>query len=480
MAGGWTERKEGDEATDQTEKQREVDGRAILDDFINYPLTDIGSSKLYADMYKHELCFVREMGVYFFYNGKAWIKDVNSVYAKRLAKRFAISTIQKASKLPDDETRKVYVKYYNRFNSFGIREKLVRDAQTVYLAEYADFDKKPHLYNCQNGTFNLKTGKLQPHRAADMLTQISNVEYKAGAKCGRWEQYIHEIMSGDVQSMNLLQMIAGYCLSGSTKFECFFMLYGKTTRNGKGTFNSTMMKMHGDYSKVLNPESLSAKSFYSNSEAPNESIASLAGARYVCVSEPGEGLRLDSDLIKTLTGGDPIKARFLRQNSFIFVPNFKIVINTNFLPKIQDDTIFASDRLVLLNFNQHFDHKKRDGTLKNVFTNPENMSGIFNWCYEGYGMLDKAGGFHMPDKSKALFEQYREESDPIRQFIAEVLTPAENERLKFKAVYGRYKEWAQDNGYKSCSRGTFKQRVEKVIEVKDYGGQDWIFGYDFQ
>lgn len=42
-----------------------MDGRSILDDFTNYPLTDIGSSKLYADMFKSELRFVREMGLYF-------------------------------------------------------------------------------------------------------------------------------------------------------------------------------------------------------------------------------------------------------------------------------------------------------------------------------------------------------------------------------------------------------------------------------
>lgn len=469
----------GDIKTDK-EKQHEVDGRDVLDDFTNYPLTDIGSSKLYADMYKNELKFIREMGLYFYYNGKVWIKDLNSVFAKRMAKKFAVSTVQKATEISDDETRKTYVKYYNKFNSYNAREKLVKDAQTVYIADYAEFDKAPYLYNCQNGTFNLKTGELQPHRAEDLLTQISRVNYDVNAKCERWERYINEIMDGDVQSANLLQMIAGYCLSGSTKFECFFMLYGKTTRNGKGTFNNTMMKMHGDYAKVLNPESLSVKSFYGNSEAPNESIANLAGARYVCVSEPGENLVLNSDLIKTLTGGDPIKARFLRQNSFVYQPNFKIVINTNFLPKILDDTIFASDRLVLLNFNAHFDHKSRDNELKEKFLKQEAISSIFNWCYKGYKMLERSGTFKMPDKSKELFDRYRDESNIEKQFIAEILTPVEGTRLKFKSVYDEYKEWAKDNGYGQCSRKTFKSRMEKYVKISEYCKQDCVFDYDFQ
>ena len=457
-----------------------MDGRSILDDFTNYPLTDIGSSKLYADMFKNELRFVREMGLYFYYNGKVWVKDVGSIFAKRLAKKFAVKTVDKANGITDDKTRDIFVKYYCKFNSFNAREKLIKDAQSVHLMEYSEFDNKPELYNCQNGTFNLKTGKLQKHNANDMLTQISNVTYDADARCGRWERYVDEIMERDEPSKNLLQMIAGHCLSGSTKFECFFMLYGKNTRNGKGTFNSAMMKMHGDYAQALNPESLSVKSFYNNSEAPNEAIASLAGVRYVCVSEPGENLVLNSDLVKTLTGGDPVRARFLKQHFFTYIPCFKLVINTNHLPKILDDTVFESDRLVLLNFNVHFDADSRDNTLKKQFIKPENLSGIFNWCYEGYKMLERSGTLKMPNKSKMLFDKYRDEGNIEKQFISEILVPVEGARLKFKSVYDEYKNWAKDNGYRQCSRKTFRERMGKYLRIAEYCKQDCIFEYDFQ
>lgn len=455
-----------------------MDGRNVLDDFQVYPLTDIGSSKLYADMYKGELKFVRELGLFFYYKDGVWIKDIGSVFARRLAKKFAVSTVAEANKIKDEQARKTYVDYYNKFNSYHAREKLVKDAQTVYVIDYSEFDSKPYLYNCQNGTFNLKSGELQKHNPEDMLTQISGVSYNPEAKCDRWERYINEVMNNDQASINLLQMIAGYCLSGSTKFECFFMLYGGSTRNGKGTFNNTMMKMHGDYAKVLNPESLSVKSFYSNSEAPNESIASLAGARYVCVSEPGESLVLNSDLVKTLTGGDPIKARFLRQNSFVYTPAFKIVINTNFLPTILDDTIFSSDRLVLLNFERHFNAENRDNSLKGLFTKLGNISAIFNWCYEGYKMLEQAGEFAMPEKSRRLFEQYRAESDTLQQFIDECLIKCDGARVTFKAVYERYKEWSKENGYSQYSKKTLKKRMGKKVCIDVYANQDRVFDYE--
>ena len=449
--------------------------------FCMYPRTGIGTSKLFADTYKDVLKFVRELGLYFYYNGKVWVKDLNFVYASRLAKKFAQSTINAANKIEDEDTRNAAIKYYAKYGDYAQREKLIRDARTVYIIDYSDFDKDPYLYNCKNGTFNLRTGELQPHNANDLLTQISNVEYRKDAKSGLWERFIADTLENDQQSINLLQMIAGYCLSGSVSHECFFMLYGDKTRNGKGTFNGTMFRMHGDYAKVLQPEALSVKSFYSNTDAPNEAIAALAGARYVCVSEPGEGLVLNSDLIKTLTGGDPVRARFLHQHAFEFFPQFKIVINTNFLPTILDSTIFDSDRLNLLHFSRHFTQEERDTKLKEKLSKPESLSAVFNWCYEGYKKLEAIGKFDMPDKSQKLFHQYQKDSDTVQLFIDECLTPFEGARISFQKVYNRYKDWSKDNGFGQCSKKTLEKRLRnKNIKVGEYGKQSRLFNYELQ
>ena len=442
-------------------------------------MTDIGSSKLFADAYKDQLKFVREMGLYFYYNGKIWVKDVNFIYAKRLAKKFAIKAVELSNAIDNEKLRETAVKYYAKFNGFNQREKLIRDAQSVYIIDYIKFDKKPNLYNCKNGTVNLDTGKLQEHNPKDMLTQISNVTYKAGTRCERWEQFIDEVTEGDEQSKNLLQMIAGYCLSGSTKFECFFILYGSKSRNGKGTYNSVMHKMHGDYSKTIDPKVLEIKNFRSGGDAPNESIATLAGARYVCVSEPGENFVLDSDLIKQVTGNDPIKARFLRQNSFIYEPQFKIVINTNYLPKITDPTVFASDRLILIEFPVHYSAGERDLKLKEKLTSEQSLSGVFNWCLQGYKMLQKVDVLKIPDKTMKLFGEYREESDTVQQFIDECLIERDGARTKFTAVYEKYKDWTKENGFYPCNKKTLEKRLKKRnLLIDDYMKQKRLFDYD--
>lgn len=462
------------------EKEAKLDEWDVLD-FLQYPRNGIGTKKLFADTYKNCLRFVREVGMYFYFNGVVWEKDLCNIYAQRLATRFAQSVIETANKIQDDEVRNAVLKYYARYTEPAYREKLIRDAQSVYVIEYAEFDKHPELYNCKNGTFNLVTGELQPHRASDMLTQVSNVVYEKGKTCDRWEQFIDEVMEGDKASKKILQMISGYCLSGSTKLECFFMLYGPTTRNGKGTFNGTMFCMHGGYAKALQPEALSEKKFYSNSDAPNESIASLSGARYVSVSEPGEGLALDSSLIKILTGGDPITARFLHQHRFTYVPQFKIVINTNFLPTVTDETVFTSDRIILLNFTKHFNSEMRDPELKEKLTTEQSLSGIFNWCYDGYKMLMNEKGLQMPDKSKLLFKEYMVDSDIVQQFIDDCMKTCDGARTSFKKVYSGYISWCREYGYRPYRKKVFEKRLrDKKIIIENYGNRLTVFNWNFE
>lgn len=452
-----------------------------LDAFNSYPRTGIGSAKLFADKYRNKLKFVRELGLYFYYNGKVWVKDLNFVYASRLAKEFAQLTIYAANQIEDDDNRNAAIKYYSKYGEYTQREKLIKDARTVHIIDYADFDKDTYLYNCQNGTFNLRTGELQPHNADDLLTRISNVNYVKDAKSELWEKFVSDSMENDKQGIDLLQLQSGYCLDGSVAHECFFMMYGDKTRNGKGTYNSTMFRMHGDYAKTLPPEALSIKAFYGNTDAPNESIAALAGVRYVCVSEPGESLVLNSDLVKTLTGGDPVRARFLHQHAFEFFPQFKIVINTNFLPVILDTTIFDSDRLNLLYFSRHFSQEERDTRLKSKLAEPENISGIFNWCYEGYKKLEALGKFTMPDKSLKLFNQYRKDSDTTQLFVDECLAESVGARVSFQKVYNRYKDWTRDNGFGQCSKKTLEKRLRnKGLKIEDYGGSFKLFDYDLQ
>ena len=117
-------------------------------------------------------------------------------------------------------------------------------------------------------------------------------------------------MSGDMEKAKFLQKLFGYGLTGATRHECMTILYGASTRNGKGTLCESVLKVLGSYGYTARPETIAQKNS-TNSSQPSEDIARLAGVRFVNISEPGKGLVLNAAQVKSMTGNDTINARFL-------------------------------------------------------------------------------------------------------------------------------------------------------------------------
>ncbi len=138
------------------------------------------------------------------------------------------------------------------------------------------------------------------------------------------------------------------------------------------------------------------------------------------ISEPSRGLVLNAAQVKSMTGGDTINARFLHENSFDFLPKFKLYINTNYLPVITDMTLFSSGRVVIIPFERHFDESEQDKNLKREFAKPKNQSAILNWLIEGYQLLKKEG-LTLPDSVKTATEAYKRGSDKIALFFEDAL-----------------------------------------------------------
>ena len=168
-------------------------------------------------------------------------------------------------------------------------------------------------------------------------------------RMGAFCKFVEEITSGDQEKAIFLQKALGYGISGDTRYECMFFFYGETTRNGKGTLMESVLSVMGDYGRAVRPETIALKS-NNNSSNPTEDIARLAGIRFANISEPSRGLFLNAGQVKNMTGNDTLNARFLHENSFDFKPQFKLYVNTNYLPVINDMTIFSSNRVHIVPF----------------------------------------------------------------------------------------------------------------------------------
>lgn len=429
-----------------------------------YQRDEIGIGYAFADFYKPIARFNRERGIWYVYDGAIWRPDENALAVAELAKKLADSLYTFALQIKDEDTRNRYIKRVQKLQLRKNRRTMIEDAKSVYPVSHGLFDHNTDLFNCKNGTLNLTTGEFKPHDPADFLTMMSGITYDPKATCPRWEQFISEVMCSDADLALYLQKALGYALTGDTSLECLFILYGATSRNGKGTTMETFLQIVGDYGKTSNPEMLSTKFGNTNASGPSEEIARLAGIRFVNISEPEKKITFNAALVKRMTGNDTLNARFLHENSFDFKPNFKIFINTNYKPSVSDMTLFYSCRLKLIPFKRHFEEHEQDKGLKAFFAEEVNLSAIFNWCYEGYKRF-RAEGLEDPDAVTTATKEYEAESDRVGQFVDAWLEEGEAFEERTSAVYRLYGQWCDKYGYRKENSTNFNNAIQRFFPI---------------
>ena len=433
-------------------------------DTTKYPWTDIGAGKLFADFYKAVLRYVPERRTWFDYQAGTWSADIGGLKAMRRCMELANLLHLYALEIKDEHQRKSYMDYSKRWQTHGYRVNVLKDAQVHHPISFLEFDTDPYIFNCSNGTLHLDTGKFTEHISSDLLTKKSSVAYEPSARSKRWNNFISEIMSNDQERALFLQKVFGYALSGDTHHECMSILYGATTRNGKGTLCESVLKVFGSYGCTSRPETIAQKNS-TNSSQPSEDVARLAGIRFVNIAEPGKSLVLNAALVKNMTGNDTINARFLHENSFDFAPQFKLYINTNYLPVVNDMTVFTSGRVIIIPFERHFDESEQDKGLKHEFMKPEVQSAILNWLLVGYKQL-QLHGLKMPQSVINATDQYEHDSNKTLLFIEDCLEEGTDYEERTSEVYNRYKSWCIENGQYAESMKNFKQSLSAVVEVK--------------
>jgi putative DNA primase/helicase len=392
-----------------------------------------------------------------------WTPDVGSLKAMELCKDLADALTLYSTSIKDEEVRTAFMDACKKWQQRRFRETYLKEAQSVYPVPMERFDDNRLLFNCRNGTLDLLTKTFREHKAEDYITKLAPVDYVPSASNKRFEQFIDEITSLDKDKAKYLQKSLGYSISGDTRYECMFFLYGETTRNGKGTLMESVLSVMGDYGRAVRPETIALKS-NTNSQNPTEDIARLAGIRFANISEPSRGLLLNAAQVKNMTGNDTLNARFLHENSFDFKPQFKLYVNTNYLPVITDMTVFTSNRVLIIPFDRHFEEWEQDKTLKAEFANAETQSAILNWLVEGYYLLQKEG-FKPPQSVIDATAAYCHDSDKITQFAEDKLIDDITSEVRTSLVYEHYKQWCVDNGCYAENSRNFNQELRKFGNV---------------
>ena len=417
-------------------------------------LTDLGNAELFARLYSDRLRAVAGQG-WIHWDGKVWQRDTDGT-----ALRFAFAAVRSlylaAAAATDAPSSRRIGKH--AVNSEGSRKlkaipELAASLATVRTDPEA-LDADPMLLAVQNGVLNLSTGTLHPHAAYrdHYLTRLAPVTYDPNATESEWSRFLWRIMNGNTNLLAFLQRTIGYALTGQTREQTMFILYG-AGRNGKSTFMEAIRATLGPYTTTTTADTLLTK--YAAGGIPND-IARLRGARLVTAGELNQGRRIDAALVKRLVSEDTITARFLRHEFFEFRPTFKIFLHTNHKPEVTDSSEAMWRRVRLIPFTVNIPPDEVDQHLLEKLASEK--SGILNWAVNG--CLDwQARGLHVPEEVERATLLYRHEEDRTQLFLDECCESGEDLRISSKSLYERFKTWSEGIGEKPAPLRTFNSSI---------------------
>lgn len=430
--------------------------------------SEMGMANLFGILYNQEARYCPEHKTWYTYHEGAWRKDEGSILVSEKIKDFVRLMILYCGEIQDDDLRKSYTNFVNKMGDRRMRDRICKDATGELRIAASQFDANPYLINCLNGTYDLRDFTFHEHTWSDFLTMQTNFSHtiQRNVKCERWEKFIDEVTQGNKDKADFLQRSLGYSILGMSNEECMFILHGKTTRNGKSTLLNTIETMLGDYAKVV-PVGMICKGDRSkDAEAASPTLAGLKGKRFVTMSESNEYGKLDEEKIKQLTGGEEISARALYQSAITFLPQFTLWLSCNDLPMVTDKSLFASQRIKVVEFNRHFSPEEQDTHLKNELTSQEAMSGIFMWLVKGYAEYKKCG-LEISRELQGVVDKYERDNDLVLQFLENRCdrTPESDEHsnnlIRAKDLYQAFKMWAKSEGVFILSARKFNAEMER-------------------
>lgn len=437
-------------------------------DFSDYEWSEMGVAELFGEAYANEIAYCPEHKCWYTYFNGAWRKDEGAILVSEKLKDFIRLMNIYTGEIEDDSVRKDYLKLMMKMCDRRARDRILKDATGTCMINANKFDANPYLINCANGTYDLSDFSFREADPNDYITMQTNFDFTVmkNVKCERWEQFIKEVTQNNKNKADFLQRALGYSLLGIANEECMFILHGKTTRNGKSTLLNTIETMLGDYSKVAPVGMICRGDRQKDAEAASPTLAGLKGKRFVSMAESNEYGKLDEEKIKQLTGGEEISARALYQSAITFKPQFTLWLSCNDLPMVTDKSLFASERIKVIEFNRHFTAEEQDTHLKDELSTKENMKGIFMWLIRGYQKyLDR--GLTMSDDLKAAVKSYEEENDLILQFLLSRCELSPTDIVKSKDLYQAFKIWAKSEGAPVLSARKFNSEMERHPEWYD-------------
>ncbi len=403
-------------------------------------LSEDGIALIFAEKYEN-FRWVQQWGRWYSWDGKVWLKDEKlQVYsnARALIRSLAIGSDNAAKQL-------------KKASTVSAVERMARSDPKL-IATVDQWDTDIFLLNTDEGIVNLLDGKYSEHDPLKYMTRKTACAKKSN--CPRWLEFLNEVTACDQDLIAFLQRVIGYSLTGSIREHALFFFYG-TGRNGKGVFLNTIVSLLADYAGVASIEAL----MESHGDRHPTELANLMGKRLVIAQEVEEGGKWAEARIKTLTGGDPITARYMRQDFFTFEPQFKLLIAGNHKPAFRSIDEALRSRLHLIPFTVTIPKEQRDPDLPEKLK--QEWGGILQWAIEG-ALEYQQHGLKPPSVVTKATDEYFQDEDLVQQWIADCCDTGPDCWEIPSLLFNSWKEYARAGNLPIGTQKDLKPRLENA------------------
>lgn len=424
----------------KTRRQRRTEA-GVEADLAGFDETEDGIALAFAAKHKDALRYCHHTGAWFAWTGQRWEREETKLafcWAREMCRDLNAT---KDAKLAKASTAGAVERFAAADRAFAVTSKI--------------WDADPFLLGTPTGTVDLRTGELRaPHRNDFITRQTAVGPAPRGTPHPLWSRFLTEATAGDVDLQRFLQQMAGYCLTGDTREHALFFVHGGGG-NGKGVFLNTVAGIMADYATTAGMDTFTA----SKHDRHPTDLAMLKGARLVSASETEEGRAWAESRIKQMTGGDPITARFMRQDFFTFQPAFKLLIIGNHRPVLRNVDDAARRRFNIVPFT----HKpaKPDRQLESKLR--QEWPAILRWAIEG--CLDwQRNGLVRPAIVTEATKDYFDEQDTFHQWLEEDCDVEPGNRHKWETVSSLFASWrtyAERNGETAGTSKSFNSQMMK-------------------
>jgi putative DNA primase/helicase len=417
----------------------------------HYMRTDLGNAERFVDAHRDRVLWCPARKSFLCWDGRRYAWDERGE-AVKLAHLTARSIFHEAAHTEDEDEQKKIAGFAAVSQNTARIRAMLTEAKPYLAVGMDELDRDPWLVNCQNGTLDLRTGRLKDHDPADRITKIVPVDHDPEASCSRFLRFLKEALVDDAL-IEFVKRYSGYTLTGITRERLLAILYG-FGKNGKTTLVELLHEVLGDYARNTDVETLLIKKY----QGVGNDVAALKGARFVSAAEVEKGRRLAESKVKQLTGRDTVTARFLFGENFDFKPEFKLWLSTNNKPVIQgtDDAIW--DRIRLIPFTQRFEGSKADPKLPDKLR--AELAGVFAWMVEGC-LEWQEHGLEEPKTVADATKQYREEMDTLAAFFEDRCVIREGLLTPASRLYKQYQMWCDDAGEHAETQKMFGMRLSE-------------------